>query len=268
MSKKTKIKIPAKFAFLTDGAYIPAEMWKALVAFTAHPKRDVRYYLCGFHLDRAMCAWQATNGHVAVSCKLSPVVQSDPFDPATLPPAGADTTQRLTSDDLPTWLPAEGVTFLPPQLPKGAVQTRITPTATLAVAPIDSYSIGEAPLYQLSCYDTPTPRQDTRPIAVLDLYTLGGHYPDFSKILPAWTIISFDTDLDTIHTKRQPVPSTALNLGYLADFATILPTTTRIKTDFPGARFKLTGEKCFMLLQSDEYNWAACISGCIMGMRL
>ena len=86
MSKKTKIKIPAKFAFLIDGAYIPAEMWKSLAAFTAHPKRDVRYYLCGFHLDRAMCAWQATNGHVAVSCKLSPAIQSDPYDPATLPP--------------------------------------------------------------------------------------------------------------------------------------------------------------------------------------
>ena len=36
MSKK--IKIPAKFAFLTDGAYIPVEMWKALAAFTAHPQ--------------------------------------------------------------------------------------------------------------------------------------------------------------------------------------------------------------------------------------
>lgn len=68
MSKKTKI--PARFAFLTDGAYIPVEMWKALAAFPAHPKRDVRYYLCGFHLNRVMCAWQATNGHVAISCKL------------------------------------------------------------------------------------------------------------------------------------------------------------------------------------------------------
>ena len=37
MSKKTKI--PAKFAFLTDGAYIPAEMWKALAAFPAHASR-------------------------------------------------------------------------------------------------------------------------------------------------------------------------------------------------------------------------------------
>ena len=43
MSKKIKTKIPAKFAFLTDGAYIPAEMWKSLAAFTARPKRDVRY---------------------------------------------------------------------------------------------------------------------------------------------------------------------------------------------------------------------------------
>lgn len=260
MSKKIKTKIPAKFAFLTDGAYIPAEMWKSLAAFTARPKRDVRYYLCGFHLDRVMCAWQATNGHVAISCKLSPAIQSDPFDLATLPPAGAGTTQRLTSDDLPAWLPADGVTFLPPQLPKGTVQTRITPTATLAVAPMDSYGIGEAPLYQLACYDTPTPRQDIRPLAVLDLYTLGGHYPDFSKILPPWAEISFDTSLP-------PVPETALNLGYLADLATILPTAPRNRADFPGARFKMTGERCFMLLQSDEYNWATRITGCIMGMR-
>ena len=260
MSKKTKIKIPAKFAFLTDGAYIPAEMWKSLAAFTARPKRDVRYYLCGFHLDRVMCAWQATNGYVAVSCKLSPAIQSDPFDLATLPPADADTTQRLTSDDLPAWLPADGVTFLSPQLPKGTVQTRITPTATLAVAPIDSYSIGEAPLYQLACYDTPTPRQDTRPIATLDLLTIGGPYPDFSKVLPPWAEIRFDVIIP-------PVPETALNLGYLADFATILPTATRNRADFPGARFKMTGERCFMLLQSDEYNWATRITGCIMGLR-
>lgn len=263
MSKKTKIKIPAKFAFLTDGAYIPAEMWKSLAAFTAHPKRDVRYYLCGFHLDRAMCAWQAANGHVAVSCKLSPAMQSDPFDPATLPPADADTTQRLTSDDLPAWLPAEGVTFMPPTLPKGTVQTRITPTQETAFALPNA---AEGAVYRLDCYDTPTPRQDIRPLATLDLMTIGGHYPDFSKILPAWTIISFDTDLDTIHTKRPPVPTTVLNLGYLADLATILPAATRNRADFPGARFKMTGERCFMLLQSDEYNWATRITGCIMGM--
>lgn len=189
MSKK--IKIPAKFAFLTDGAYIPAEMWNALVAFTAHPKRDVRYYLCGFHLSRAMCAWQATNGHVVISCKLSPAIQYDPLDPATLPPSGADTTLRLTRDDLPAWLPAEGVTFMPPALPKGTVQTRITSTQ-----------------------------------------------------------------------------ETALNLGYLADLATILPTAARNRADFPGARFKMTGSKCFILLQSDTYNWATSITGVIMGMRL
>ena len=257
MSKKTKIKIPAKFAFLTDGAYIPAEMWKSLAAFTAHPKRDVRYYLCGFHLDRVMCAWQATNGHMAVSCKLLPAMQFDPYDPATLPPDNAGTTLRLTSDDLPAWLPADGVTFLSPQLPKGTVQTRITPTQETAFALPNA---AEGTVYRLDCYDTPTPRQDTRPIATLDLLTIGGPYPDFSKILPPWAEIRFDVILP-------PVPETALNLGYLADFATILPTATRNRADFPGARFKMTGERCFMLLQSDEYNWATRITGCIMGLR-
>lgn len=256
MSKKTKT--PAKFAFLTDGAYIPAEMWKALAAFPAHPKNDVRYYLCGFHLDRAMCAWQATNGHMAASCKLSPAVQSDPFDPATLPPDGADTTQRLTSDDLPAWLPADGVTFMPPTLLKGTVQTRITPTQETACALPNA---AEGTVYRLDCYDTPTPRQDTRPLVTLSLLTIGGHYPNFSQVLPPWAEISFDASLP-------PVPETALNLGYLADFASILPTTTRSRADFPGARFKLTGERCFVLLQSDTYNWATCITGCIMGMRL
>lgn len=265
MSKKTKI--PAKFAFLTDGAYIPAEMWKALVAFTAHPKNDVRYYLCGFHLDRGTCAWQATNGHMAVSCKLSPAMQFDPYDPATLPPDDADTTLRLTSDDLPAWLPAEGVTFMPPTLPKGTVQTRITPTQATAFALPNA---AEGTVYRLDCYATPTPRQDTRPIATLDLLTIGGRYPDFSRILPPWANICFDTDLDAkpdTLPKRPPVPTTALNIGYLADFSTILPNATRNRADFPGARFKMTGERCFMLLQSDEYNWATRITGCIMGMR-
>ena len=256
MSKKTKI--PAKFAFLTDGAYIPAEMWKSIAAFTAHPKRDVRYYLCGFHLDRGMCAWQATNGHMAVSCKLSPAIQSDPFDPATLPPLDADTTLRLTSDDLPTWLPADGVTFMPPALPKGTVQTRITPTQETAFALPNA---AEGTVYRLDCYDTPTPRQDTRTIATLDLLTIGGQYPNFNKILSAWTEISFATSLP-------PVPETVLNIGYLADFSTILPTATRNREDFPGARFKMTGERCFMWLQNDDYNWATSITGVIMGMRL
>ena len=258
MSKKIKTKIPAKFAFLTDGAYIPAEMWKALAAFPARPKNDLRYYLCGFHLDRVMCAWQATNGYVAVSCKLSPAMQSDPFDPATLPSPDADTTLRLASDDLPAWLPAEGVTFLPPALPKGTVQTRITPTQETAFALPNA---AEGTVYRLDCYDTPTPRQDTRPIATLDLLTIGGQYPNFSKILSLWVEISFDTSLT-------PVPETALNLGYLADLATILPTATCNRADFPGARFKMTGERCFMRLQSDEYNWATSITGVIMGMRL
>ena len=93
------------------------------------------------------------------------------------------------------------------------------------------------------------------------MLTIGGQYPDFSKILPPWAEISFDTSLP-------PVPETALNLGYLADLATILPAATRNRADFPGARFKMTGERCFMLLQSDDYNWATRITGCIMGMRL
>lgn len=147
---------------------------------------------------------------------------------------------------------------MPPALPKGTVQTRITPTQETAFALPNA---AEGTVYRLDCYDTPTPRQDTRPIATLDLLTIGGQYPNFSKILSLWVEISFDTSLP-------PVPETALNLGYLADLATILPTATRNRADFPGARFKMTGERCFMWLQSDEYNWATSITGVIMGMRL
>lgn len=149
---------------------------------------------------------------------------------------------------------------MPPTLPKGTVQTRITPTQETAFALPNAV---EGAVYRLDCYDTPTPRQDTRPIATLNLLTIGGSYPDFSKILPPWETITLD-----IGVKHPSVLTTALNIGYLADFSTILPVATRNRADFPGARFKMTGSQCFILLQSDTYNWATRITGVIMGMRL
>ena len=102
MSKKTTTR--ADFNWLPDGIEIPVALWKAPKAFIV--AKDARYYLNGIHFTPCGQVW-ATNGHIGITIDL--------------PHAFAD-------KPVPSWFPANGVTFYPPKLLSGTYTTRAYPT--------------------------------------------------------------------------------------------------------------------------------------------
>lgn len=240
MSKKFTLN-RADFCWLPDGIEIPSALWKAPKAFLA--THDVRYYFHGIHFAPCAQVW-ATNGHMGVTIDL-PHVSED--------------------EAVPSWFPADGVTFLPPKLPTGTYTTRAFPTDEKGdILPTQKNAVtgyGE-PLWRLECYD-----RQRNLIATLNLYTTGGRFPNMHQVMPQnFDDVVFDTDQK--HDKdsyiRPFVPTTTINTRYLAALGSILPSS---KSDFNGVRIKCTGRRLLAHLVGYD-NWATNILVVIMGMRI
>lgn len=234
MSKNTSPR--ADFNWLPDGIEIPVALWKAPKAFIA--VKDVRYYLNGIHFAPCGQVW-ATNGHIGITIDL--------------PHAFAD-------KPVPSWFPADGVTFLPPKLPAGTYTTRAFPTDEKASVSSDGkISAGGDPVWRLECYDS----RNTL-LSTMNLYTIGGVFPDMPRVVPHdFDSITFDTEPKD-KSPRAFVPVTGLNTAYLATLDTILPSS---KKHFTDALVKCTGTQLHAHLVGED-NWAKNIRVVIMGLRV
>lgn len=165
---------------------------------------------------------------------------------------------------MPSWFPADGVTFYPPKLPAGTYTTRAFPTDEKASVSSDGkISTGGDPVWRLECYDA----RNTL-LSTMNLYTIGGAFPDMPRVVPG--------DFDSIMFATEPqrdgegncastfVPVTGLNTAYLATLDTILPSS---KKHFTDALVKCTGERLYAKLVGED-NWAKNIRVVIMGLRI
>ena len=138
MSKNTSPR--ADFNWQLDYIEIPVALWKAPKAFLA--VKDVRQYLQGIHFAPCGQVW-ATNGHIGITIDL--------------PHAFAD-------KPVPSWFPADGITFYPPKLPAGTYTTRAFPTDEKASVSSDGkISTGGDPVWRLECYPQ-HPAIDNEPV--------------------------------------------------------------------------------------------------------
>ena len=235
MNKKST-STRADFNWQLDYIEIPVALWKAPKAFLA--VKDVRYYLNGIHFAPCGQVW-ATNGHIGITIDL--------------PHAFAD-------KPVPSWFPANGVTFYPPKLPAGTYTTRAYPTDEKASVSLDGkISAGGDPVWRLECYDS----RNTL-LSTMNLYTIGGAFPNMHMVVPQdFDRITFDTE-PRGDSPRTYVPVTGLDTRYLATLDTILPAS---KKHFTDALVKCTGERLYAKLVGED-NWARNINVVIMGLRI